>query len=245
MRRLAAALALAALTSACQTAHPHAPTLAMPAAYESPASGPALTPAELDRWWLQFNDPELNALEADAFKYSPDARTAAARVLEALATRNSQTLQTLPTGKLAGNISRERAYDLSGATDSLIPVGGTTDTQTLNFNVSWELDLFGRLAEARKLANADLAQARFNIEGTRASLAASVADNYFQARDLTIQLADARETVRIQTELERIATRRWAWAPRRTPTGSRATSPRPRPRSRAWRPRFTPRNASF
>jgi outer membrane protein TolC len=35
---------------------------------------------------------------------------------------------------------------------------------------------------ARKVANADLAAARFNIEGTRASLAAGVADNYFQAR---------------------------------------------------------------
>ena len=45
-----------------------------------------------------------------------------------------------------------------GAGD-LVPVSrsaATYETETANFNVSWELDLFGRLAEARKVAKADL-----------------------------------------------------------------------------------------
>jgi outer membrane protein TolC len=80
-----------------------------------------------------------------------------------------------------------------------------TDSRTLNFDVSWEIDLFGRLAEARRIAKANYAAARFNAEGARASLAASVADNYFQARGLAIQLADARETASDQAELEKVA----------------------------------------
>ena len=80
-----------------------------------------------------------------------------------------------------------------------------TDSLTANFDVSWELDLFGRLRTQRRIANASLEQARFNIEGTRASLAASVADTYFQAKGAIIQLADARETVRIDSELLRVA----------------------------------------
>lgn len=210
MRRFAILLAFAAPLCACATAPHRAPDVRLPARYEAPAGGEALTAASLDRWWLLFDDPRLNALEDEAALYSPDARTAAARVLEAKATRDSQTAQTLPTGKLAGAISRQHAYNLGGASTQLFPIGGTTDTESLNFDVSWELDLFGRLATARRVANADLAQARFDIEGTRASLAASVADNYFQANGLTIQLADARQNVRIESDLQAIAQRKAA-----------------------------------
>ena len=53
-----------------------------------------------------------------------------------------------------------------------------------------------------------MAATRFNVEGARAALAANVADGYFQVRGLAIQLADARETVRIQTQLQEIAARK-------------------------------------
>ena len=98
---------------------------------------------------------------------------------------------TLPTGDPQGNASRSHAYNIGSASNSLFPVGGTTDTETLNFNVSWEIDLFGRLAQERRAANADLAATRFDVEGARASLAANVADGLFQARGLAIQLEDA------------------------------------------------------
>lgn len=205
LRRLTLPAALAVALTACATSRDHAPAVALPAAFEGPAAQTTLTPAQLDQWWLLFDDPALTALENDAFNYSPDARTAEARVLEAKATRDSQTAQTLPTGNIAGNVKRENASNIGGRSNSLFPIGGVTDTQTLNLNVSWELDLFGRLAQARRVANAQLAEARFNIEGTRASLAASVADSYFSARGLAIQLADARESVRIRARLQKIA----------------------------------------
>jgi NodT family efflux transporter outer membrane factor (OMF) lipoprotein len=207
MRRPAILIAFAALCACAGPPH-RAPDLSLPAAYEAPAGEAPLAPAELDRWWLLFDDPQLTALEDEAARDAPDARTAAARVLEARATRNSQTAQTLPTGHIQGNVSREHAYNIGGPSTSLFPIGGVTDTATSNFDVSWELDLFGRLREARRIANADLAQARFNIEGTRATLAASVADSYFQAKGLAIQLADARETVRIDQSLLDIAQRK-------------------------------------
>jgi len=206
MKRAAILIALLGGLCACQTTR-QPPKIAMPTAYDGPGAGAALAPAELDRWWLLFNDPQLNALEADAFRLSPDERTAAARILEARATAHSQIAQTLPTGNLAGNYSRQSASNIgASSSDDLFPIGGVTTSRTLNFNVSWELDLFGRLAEARKVAKAQLAASRFDIEGTRASLAASVADNYFQARGLAIQLADARESARIEGELEHVAT---------------------------------------
>jgi multidrug efflux system outer membrane protein len=194
--------------AACNIAGHREPDVSLPPAYEAPPGPATLATADLDRWWLLFNDPVLNSLEDDAFRLSPDARTAASRLMEARATRDSQTAQTLPTGGLNGNVNRKHTQDIGGTSNSLIPVGGDTTSETLNFNVSWEIDLFGRLATARKTANADLAATRFNIEGVRATLAANVADAYFQARGLSIQLADAQETARIQQQLFDLATRK-------------------------------------
>lgn len=205
MKHVVILLALTAGLCACQTAR-EPPKVVMPVAYDGAGAGAALAPEQLDRWWLQFNDAQLDALEDEAFRLSPDARTAASRILEARAAEGSQTAQTFPTGGIAGNLSRQSASNIgAGQSNDLFPIGGVTTTRSLTFSPSWELDLFGRLAEQRKIAKANFAASRFDIEGTRASLAASVADNYFQARGLAIQLADARETARIEGELERVA----------------------------------------
>ena len=182
------------------------PVIHMPDAYEGQPAASA--PQALDRWWLLFDDPALNALEDEALQNGPDALTAGARLLEARETRRAQTAQTLPSGSIAGTASRQKNYDLDGRNNSLNPTNGVTDTLSGNFNVSWELDLFGRLATARRVAAADAAQALFNVEGARAGLAAAVADTYFQAKGLQIQLADARETARIRADLLNVARRR-------------------------------------
>ncbi len=205
--RFIAGLALAAGLGACATTH-RAPDVHVPQAYEAPTTGPALTPAELDHWWLEFHDPALNALEDEAFRNGPDAKTAAARILEARAVRSSAVAQTLPQGQIQANASRQSQSNIGPPVSSLFPIGGVYETETAALNVSWELDLFGRLAEERKRARSDLQAARFNVEGTRASLAASVADTYFQIAGLNIQIADARETVRIQQQLADITTAR-------------------------------------
>jgi NodT family efflux transporter outer membrane factor (OMF) lipoprotein len=186
------------------------PRVTPPLAYDGAPGNRTLAVEALDRWWLLFNDPDLNALEDEAFRYSPDARTAQARLLEARATRNSQTLQTLPQGGIDAKASHEPAYQLNGVGNNIVSSTGVTNEQQVNFDISWEIDLFGRLKEARRVANADLLEARFNTEAALASLAASVADQYFLARGLAIQLADAKETVRIQSELQDVAARKAA-----------------------------------
>ena len=206
-RALACAV-LALSLAACAAGGARTADTRLPPVFDAPKGQADLAPAELDHWWLLFNDRALNALEADAFRLSPDARTASARLLEARATRSSLVAQTLPQAEAVGNANHKQTSNLDNDSHNLIPVGGTSISETLNFNVSWEIDLFGRLAIARKVANADLAATLFNVEGSRAALAANVADSYFQVRGLAIQLADARETVRIQRQLQDIATRR-------------------------------------
>lgn len=184
------------------------PDLRLPAAYEVPP--PKQAPAvELDRWWATFNDPQLTALIDSALVANPDAKTAAARLREARATRVSQLSSFLPQGNPSASATRTDTTQIAGGFG--IPgleAGGVSEAYSGNFNVSWEVDIFGRVFAARRAADADVEAAGFDYYTARTSLAAQVADAYFQARGLAIQLADARETVRIRRDLYDLTTRR-------------------------------------
>ncbi|HEY5676619.1 MAG TPA: TolC family protein, partial [Myxococcales bacterium] len=148
---------------------------------------------------------------------NPDVASAAARLREARAMRLSAIDRYLPQGEATASAGHTDTRQLSGTAFNVpglvipgIQFSGFQDSYAANFNVSWEADLFGRLIATTRAANADVAAARFDYEGVRASLAAQVADAYFQARGFAIQLADARETVRIDRELYDLAARRAA-----------------------------------
>lgn len=185
------------------------PPVPMPAGYETSTPAVALPPAALDQWWRLFGDPTLNALEDEAFHTAPDARTAAARLIEARATRKGQIAGTWPSGGVTANVSHQAVYG-PGVSSDLSSTTGVFDEAQGSFNVSWELDLFGRLAARRRVARATAAEARFDIEGTRVALAAGVADSWFQAQGLAIQLDDAQATVRIEHDLLDVARRKAA-----------------------------------
>lgn len=204
-------LSLAATLALCACAHARKADVRLPAAYEAPQAQAATVPAAaLDRWWTTFDDPELAGLVDSALAANPDARSAAARLAEARATAASALTRFLPQGDASGSARRTHTTQLSGTAINFpgFSSSGTSEQDAANLNVSWELDLFGRLFAAGRAARADVAAARFDNEATRASLAAQVADAYFQARGLAIQLADAQETVRIEQALYDLAARR-------------------------------------
>lgn len=189
--------------SACTTVRK--PDATLPTSF-GVTDGQAMSDVALETWWTQFQDPELDRLVQQALTSSPDARSAASRLREARITASSALIAFLPQGNAVGSTKETDTTQTSG-TRITIPgfsTNGTSNTTSANLNVSWEVDLFGRIFAVAKAARGDTAAARFNAEAVRWSLAANVADVYFQARGLAIQLADAQETVRIQGELQRI-----------------------------------------
>jgi len=205
---LALSLAGLAMAGCVNTPRP-TPNTQLPAAYEAPAG---TAQADLDHWWTSFNDPQLTGLIETALERAPDARTAAARLDEARAVRTGQVRQIwIPNTPLTGNAGRTHTDILSQTVPpGGIPFtrGGDTDSYNANFDVSWELDLFGRKRAGLGVVNNDFAAARFAYEGARASLAANVAQSYFQARGLAVQLDDARQTERINTSLRDFAVKK-------------------------------------
>lgn len=205
---------LAALTGAslaafvlagCNATAPRTPDTRLPTAFEAPA-GAALPAASLDRWWTQFDDPQLDALIATALERSPDARSAAATLEEARAVRRGNIRQLyIPSGQVQGSASRKHTEILDQSGGTSFTLGGDTDSYSGNFDVSWELDYLGRRKAGLQVVNNDLAAARFAYEGARAALAANVAQSYFEAKGLAVQLEDARQSARISKALGDIA----------------------------------------
>ncbi|EJL21431.1 efflux transporter, outer membrane factor lipoprotein, NodT family [Caulobacter sp. AP07] len=213
-----------ALTACVSTPRP-TPDTRLPAAYEAPA-GTALPQASLDRWWTSFNDPQLTALVEAALEKAPDARSAQAVLDEARAVRKGQVRQLyIPSTPLTGKADRTHTEILSQTVPAgsfPFTKGGDSDSYAANFDVSWELDLIGRRRAARQVVDNDLAAARFGFEGARAALAANVAQSYFEARGLAVQLDDARETVRINSGLRDSAVKKGEAGLAATSEGDRA-----------------------
>jgi NodT family efflux transporter outer membrane factor (OMF) lipoprotein len=209
-RALIIAAAFAPLVAGCvSNSKVSQPDTRVPAAFEAPAAPDNLPEQALDRWWTLYGDEQLDQLVEQALSTGFDQRTALARLEQAYFQRRVTRSALLPTGDLSGSAGRSETNILSGetVTDPTVPVTafpGATTQLSASFNVSWEVDLFGRARTGRKLADAQYLTAEYAYDATRTALAANVADALFNARGLAIQVADAEETLRINQELEHI-----------------------------------------
>src|SRR3712207_4124789 len=204
MKRAAILIAVLPLLAACGTlgSRPREADVSLPGQFTSTAGRP-MQAAELDRWWTLYQDAELDLLVEAALNASTDVRAAFARLEEAQALRAGRRWSNLaPSGDLTGSTSVTQTEQVEGS--SQFSVSGRSETQSLQFPVSWELDLFGRRRAAGRTIQGDYLAARFLYEGTRAAIAGQVAQNLFQARGLAQQLVDAEETQRIAAELARV-----------------------------------------
>jgi NodT family efflux transporter outer membrane factor (OMF) lipoprotein len=213
----AAAVATGLLSGCALNERLSKPDIALPAHFEAQASGPPATKADLDRWWRLFKDPQLEGLISKALASSPDARSAFFRLKEARAERASAITSVLPTGDLTGSAFDQFARQSYAHLNPEIPpqfaafftaANGSSQSYAGAFDVSWELDLYGKNITAIRTANAGFAAARFDYEATRMALAAEVASDLFQARGLAAQLADARENLKLAQNLAEVARRK-------------------------------------
>ena len=209
MKRVLLISAAALLASGCVTSTVRKAEVTPPPGYEAPkpvAGG--LQPAALDNWWTLYNDPQLDGLVDEALKNAPDSKTALA-VLEQAAAVRAETIDKtwLPSGQIQSSATRTQTHTFGSASSlgQLFAPPGASENYSATFDVSWELDLWGRRAAATRGANADFYNAAFTYEATKTSLIASVANSLFQARGLALNLKDALETARVDRELAHIS----------------------------------------
>ncbi len=183
----------------------HAPTNQPPAAYKEVEHGNWKEGRPLDtvakgNWWEIFGDPMLNSLEDRALRENQSLKASVARVQQARAVARVARADLLPSLSLAPSYSRQRY------SENQVPgFGGVTaDTFSTPVDLSYEVDLWGRVRRgfesARSEAQASLAD-HYNV---LLALQADVAQNYFKLRALDLEIGQLEATVGLRHEQVRL-----------------------------------------
>jgi len=189
------------LLAGCVTVGPDyvEPALDVPAQWNRAVpDAPAADDAALARWWTLFDDPVLSDLVARAAAGSTSVREAAARVREARARRAIAGAERFPTLGTSASATQIRSGDRVGGGASARGVVG--DLYSLDFDASWELDVFGGRRRALESAWASLEAAEEDLRDVLVTLVSEVALNYTEVRAFQARLAIAEANLAAQTE---------------------------------------------
>lgn len=181
------------------TRHTATDTVVVPSRWQQGAS--SKKPLDVAGWWRRFHDPVLNGLIADALKSSPTVRSALEKVTEYRARRGGEAANLFPS--LAANESGSGIRAKNGITG----VTTTAESYKASFDVSWQVDLFGKQKQTLKAATADLEQIGENFYGAQVTLAADVATAYVALRSAEAQLSVVQRS--LDTRGETVQLTQW------------------------------------
>ena len=184
------------LTSACIaltacTAGPDyvRPEVSVPAHYkEIAADGTAWKIAQPSdrasrgKWWTLYEDPLLNALQDVVTSSNQDLKIAESRYAQARALVEGARGNYMPTLRAGASVTRARnSANIVGNTPASI--GPATDFR-LPLDVSWELDIWGKVRRAVESSEASAQSVAADVESARLSLQSELAVNYFLLRGI-------------------------------------------------------------
>ncbi|HEY2068426.1 MAG TPA: efflux transporter outer membrane subunit [Rhizomicrobium sp.] len=193
MKKLLAILLLTSALAACVSAPSTTPS-EVALKPEALGLGATQTPRIADDWWKAFGDPQLDSLVDQALKGNPSLASALARLRAAQSQLSASRAATYPQVTLDGNETRER---FSGDYIYPPPYGGTMRwIGTVQANLSWSLDLFGKEQAGIDRASATAKAAGLDATAARLLLAGSVTQSYIALSRAYALIDTAEEAVK-------------------------------------------------
>ncbi|MDR3509769.1 MAG: TolC family protein [Caulobacteraceae bacterium] len=193
-------LTLCAATGACVVGpryQPPVPPAGATAPLVSASPGAESTAQPPDDWWRLYSDPTLDGLIAQAFAANTDLAGAQANLSAARA-----VLEAARAGRYPGTTAVAGAvYGRDAATDEILQIVGHRPETIWKFDdildVSYELDLFGRVKRSVQASRADAEAAIAARDALRVTVAAETARAYAQVCALGQQIAVARHSIEV------------------------------------------------
>jgi NodT family efflux transporter outer membrane factor (OMF) lipoprotein len=151
-------------------------------------------------FWRTLGDTTLERLVGEVVKSNHDVVAAEARLRGARAARTETALDFAPTVYATASYTRQRFASASFPGGS---IGGPTafPDQTVwdaGLQLSWELDLFGRIRKSTQGRNALVGAAEADVRDFQVLLAAELAVDYFDLRGEQDRLRVARRSAENQ-----------------------------------------------
>ncbi len=140
-----------------------------------------------DSWQTLFDEPILKTLIAEGLEHNSNIRTTRLQVEAAKAQLRAAKGDLLPKLKLKGDIIPKR-YDNR---DTSV----TETSHTIGLEVSWEVDIFGKLQNARRAAAATVEEKTAYAKAVRTELISTIVTAYYKLEMLDAQIAAAGRTI--------------------------------------------------
>jgi NodT family efflux transporter outer membrane factor (OMF) lipoprotein len=185
---------LAGCTVGPRYTRPTVPTAPTDAFKEADGWKPAQPGDQLLRgnWWELFGDPQLNALEGELTVLNQDLRVANARFVQARAMVHFNRAAQFPTISTSPGI--ESVRDSGNA--PYLPATRTTGDFVLPFDLSYELDVWGRVRRTVSASREEAQATAGDLATVNLSLHAELAFDYFELRSADAQKKLLDDTVK-------------------------------------------------
>jgi NodT family efflux transporter outer membrane factor (OMF) lipoprotein len=171
-------------------------------------------------WWRLFENDELNQLMDQALRQNHDVRRAAFRIMEARALMVSSRAGLFPQLKALGSETNIQVSKNTLAGLGLASKPGTTSQTFVSpgkqftlyntaMDLSWELDLWGRIRRGLEAATADAEALEHDQRGVVLTMLGDLGAVYFELRELDELIELAERTVRTRRDSFEIVTSRY------------------------------------
>jgi multidrug efflux system outer membrane protein len=181
------------------------PAVEQPTGFKSQPAGEAGPPIAPD-WWRLYADPELERLIASAQASNQTLRQAVARVDEARALARVAGSYLYPTVSLDPSYSRTRYSKTRVSTNTRLPINRGIDLNnwTIPLDLSYEVDVWGRVRRSLEAANATAAATADDVGVVRLTVETDAAQFYYTIRALDAQIQILKDTVTSYEEQVRL-----------------------------------------
>ena len=156
-------------------------------------------------WWEIFGDPQLNKLESELTVSNQNLKVANARFVEARAMVHFNRASEFPTISTNPGIESLR----NSANAPYLPSTSTTGDFSLPFDLSYELDLWGRVRRTVSASREEAQASAGDLESVSLSLHAELAFDYFQLRSADAQKKLLDDTVKTYQDALQLTTNRF------------------------------------
>ncbi len=179
----AVALAVAMLGACASSGTYQRPQVQVPPAWQQ--GDGASRQAELTPWWQGMNDPVLTQLIQEALARNNNLAQAAVKVRRAQLVAGQAASDQLPSISVKGSSTASRQLD----------GGPTSRVSSVSAAASWELDLWGRLAALRNVADWEAQATEQDRQAAAMSLVGTVANLYWQVAYLNQRVAASEQSI--------------------------------------------------
>lgn len=185
----------------------------LPSAYSEAAPEPAerangLAAPVTDFWWRTLGSPELDRLMGKALDANFDVAVARARLMQLEAEARKAGASRLPSLNLTAETAHQRRS--VQASESAPRLENTAESFAVGLAVSYEVDLWGRLAATREAARLRFEAGREDLAAAAMSVAASVADTWASLAGTRAEMAVLDAQIATNGDLLRLLITRYA-----------------------------------